>query len=378
VLVRIYGTGVEDLYDRQSEISTFEFLGKRGLSSRLLAKFPEGRIEEWLFGFPLTVDQLRSEKVLLKIAKSVAALHRLPYGELLLPVEPLSPSRRALQVPNSRQTPIEKSPIDNTSEMLSINTEFHWENAVCLRKCREWISTVRQVFLENTTPTQPLYKGLSITDIEWLTTEIAKLPHRLFAAQVAVGCSGPTPCVGCGVDVLHGRCATSSVEAPLTICHKCMTSNPALQVSFCHNDIQENNILMIDNECQSLRLIDFEFAGFNFSGFDIASCFLECTYDYMYESHPFYSYEPWRYPSLDSRRRFASAYLDAKQDSCSSDILLVAVERLVLAGHLFWGLWGIIRGPTSVAVDEFDYQRYAKERFAAYRIQLDRIGLADT
>lgn len=48
VLVRIYGEGVEVFFDRANEIRTFEFVSKHGQGPRLLGRFPNGRIEEFI------------------------------------------------------------------------------------------------------------------------------------------------------------------------------------------------------------------------------------------------------------------------------------------------------------------------------------------
>jgi choline/ethanolamine kinase len=48
VLVRIYGEGVEVFFDREDEIRTFEFISKHGQGPRLLGRFSNGRIEEFI------------------------------------------------------------------------------------------------------------------------------------------------------------------------------------------------------------------------------------------------------------------------------------------------------------------------------------------
>lgn len=56
VLVRIYGEGVEVFFDRDNEIRTFEFMSKHGQGPRLLGRFSNGRIEEFIHArvlFPL-------------------------------------------------------------------------------------------------------------------------------------------------------------------------------------------------------------------------------------------------------------------------------------------------------------------------------------
>lgn len=48
VLVRIYGEGVEVFFDRDNEIRTFEFMSRKGQGPRLLGRFSNGRIEEFI------------------------------------------------------------------------------------------------------------------------------------------------------------------------------------------------------------------------------------------------------------------------------------------------------------------------------------------
>lgn len=48
VLVRIYGEGVEVFFDRDNEIRTFAFMSKHGRGPRLLGRFSNGRIEEFI------------------------------------------------------------------------------------------------------------------------------------------------------------------------------------------------------------------------------------------------------------------------------------------------------------------------------------------
>lgn len=48
VLVRIYGAGVDVFFDRENEIRTFEFMSKQGQGPRLLGRFGNGRVEEFI------------------------------------------------------------------------------------------------------------------------------------------------------------------------------------------------------------------------------------------------------------------------------------------------------------------------------------------
>lgn len=48
VLVRLYGSEVDAIFSREQEVETFERLSRHGYGPQLLARFPEGRVEEWL------------------------------------------------------------------------------------------------------------------------------------------------------------------------------------------------------------------------------------------------------------------------------------------------------------------------------------------
>jgi choline/ethanolamine kinase len=48
VLVRVYGEGVDLFFDREDEVRTFECMSQHGHGPRLLARSPNGRIEEFI------------------------------------------------------------------------------------------------------------------------------------------------------------------------------------------------------------------------------------------------------------------------------------------------------------------------------------------
>jgi len=48
VLVRMYGEGIDVFFNREDEIHTFEYMSKHGQGPRLLGRFSNGRIEEFI------------------------------------------------------------------------------------------------------------------------------------------------------------------------------------------------------------------------------------------------------------------------------------------------------------------------------------------
>ncbi|KAE8713846.1 putative choline kinase 2 [Hibiscus syriacus] len=77
VIARIYGEGVEVFFDRNDEIRTFEFMSKYGQGPRLLGRFPNGRIEEFLRARTLSAADLRAPDISALIAAKLRAFNEL-------------------------------------------------------------------------------------------------------------------------------------------------------------------------------------------------------------------------------------------------------------------------------------------------------------
>ncbi|KAK4440286.1 putative choline kinase [Sesamum alatum] len=77
VLVRIYGSGVEVFFNRENEIRTFEFMSKQGQGPRLLGRFSNGRVEEFIRARTLTAGDLRDPEISALIATKMKEFHSL-------------------------------------------------------------------------------------------------------------------------------------------------------------------------------------------------------------------------------------------------------------------------------------------------------------
>lgn len=77
VLVRVYGEGVEIFFNRDDEITTFECLSHHGQGPRLLGRFPDGRVEEFLHARTLNADDLRNPEISALIAAKMREFHSL-------------------------------------------------------------------------------------------------------------------------------------------------------------------------------------------------------------------------------------------------------------------------------------------------------------
>jgi choline kinase len=75
LLLRIYGSQVDHLIDRESELQILKRLSKKHIGPRLLATFQNGRFEEFLNARALTSEELHSLDISRQIAKRMRELH---------------------------------------------------------------------------------------------------------------------------------------------------------------------------------------------------------------------------------------------------------------------------------------------------------------
>ncbi|KAI8089878.1 kinase-like domain-containing protein [Halteromyces radiatus] len=148
-------------------------------------------------------------------------------------------------------------------------------------------------------------------------------------------------------------------------------------IVFGHNDLQYGNILKRD-DTGALVLVDFEYAGYNTRGFDLANHFVEWRYDYHGE-RPAAMTEP--FPTKEEQVRFIQAYMDTNKtelgmdDDTSVEEIQKEMEAWLMGTHLGWGLWGLVQASQSEI--DFDYFYYSMERLNAFREELVKWNLLD-
>ncbi|KAI9019671.1 kinase-like domain-containing protein [Hyaloraphidium curvatum] len=167
-------------------------------------------------------------------------------------------------------------------------------------------------------------------------------------------------------------------------------------IVFSHNDMQYGNVLKKKLD-DSLVLVDYEYAGFNMRGYDIANHFCEWMYDY-HLPRPHLMHTEW-FPTPEQQRFYLSAYLRsyyrlfgaAAPDDLDGELdhLAAEVRLLELLVHVHWGLWGIMQAANRKRYDagdewEYDNLGYGMRRFAAYREKkggvaemLEGLGITD-
>lgn len=185
---------------------------------------------------------------------------------------------------------------------------------------------------------------------------------------------------------------------------------------FAHNDTQYGNLLRLKHPSEGLDehrqvcdinnysnylccilksvhlkivVVDFEYASSNPAAFDIANHFHEWTANY-HSSTP-HLLDFTRYPSFQERRNFYIAYVQHTTMLGEDPVMEEPeLERLVLdldqqvrgwspASHAMWAIWGIVQAREDVEGNitdqEFDYIGYARGRLAAFRKEIQILGL---
>lgn len=75
LLLRIYGPQVEQLIDRENELSILRRLARKKIGPRLLGTFTNGRFEQFFYARTLTAKDLRVPETSKQIAKRMRELH---------------------------------------------------------------------------------------------------------------------------------------------------------------------------------------------------------------------------------------------------------------------------------------------------------------
>ncbi|ETV89474.1 hypothetical protein H257_00744 [Aphanomyces astaci] len=143
---------------------------------------------------------------------------------------------------------------------------------------------------------------------------------------------------------------------------------------FSHNDMLSGNVLY-NPSWSKVQVIDYEYGGYNYRGYDFANHFCEhCGLDMNLNA----------YPSQPKQVQFYKAYLAAAspallhsltQDHHLDEFVAAlhdAGNLYALASHLFWGLWAVVQASNSTI--EFDFLEYARVRLEAFDVHADMFG----
>uniref|UniRef100_F1L5C7 ethanolamine kinase n=1 Tax=Ascaris suum TaxID=6253 RepID=F1L5C7_ASCSU len=132
------------------------------------------------------------------------------------------------------------------------------------------------------------------------------------------------------------------------------------RIVFCHNDLLIQNILY-DSSTGKVSFIDYEYAGFNYQGFDIANHFCE----YAGVQNVDYSL----CPSTQEKRSWIVQYLNffLQHPPSTEDVEEMLSNSTIFeaAAHFFWSIWALVQSQNS-SID-FDYLGYGILRYKMFR-----------
>jgi len=139
------------------------------------------------------------------------------------------------------------------------------------------------------------------------------------------------------------------------------------QIVLGHQDLLSGNILYNDG-WDRVQIIDFEYGGYNYRGFDIANHFCE----YAGFSSDFEN----DFPNKNKQLYFIRHYLEAVSPELFQELqtqnqlerflneAYTFINHFTCASHLFWGSWAIIQSKYSPI--DFDFLHYSQVRLQGY------------
>ena len=256
LLLRIYGSNVDHLIDREKELAILRRLARKRIGPCLLGTFANGRFEEYLNALPLTAEDFRCPDTSRHIAKRMRELHD--------------------------GIELEEEERDDGP--------FVWQN------WDKWAARLEKI-------------------VSWLDREAMKLkPDAKPTGQHAWKRRGYI----CGAPWHQFRDMVEKYRKWLYRQYG-GTKHIREELVFSHNDTQYGNILRLKPTGQSplllpvyahkqLVVIDFEYANANLPGLEFANHFTEWCYNYSDPRKPYAFHSKW-YPTPEEQERFIRAYV---------------------------------------------------------------------
>ncbi|CEF60143.1 Protein kinase-like domain-containing protein [Strongyloides ratti] len=187
-----------------------------------------------------------------------------------------------------------------------------------------------------------------------------------------------------------------SLKNELEYVEECLNKSNS-PIVFCHNDLQEGNILLsneyeltkegklkkIDNDIdesliQPFFVIDYEYANYNYRGFDFGNHFCEWGISYDTEDSCGYTINTDHFPTSQKMKVFLKEYLNSFYSNQNTDsnfsltydfkkdmkTLIDEGERFMAVSHYFWSIWSF-EMETHKEI-EFGYVPYGIDRLCLY------------
>ena len=129
-----------------------------------------------------------------------------------------------------------------------------------------------------------------------------------------------------------------------------LNNTNTLGIVLCHNDLNKSNIL-VEKDISTIKLIDFEYSGYNFIEFEIANFLCELLIDYNEDGFEFIDFD-----LTDISKLVCELYTDNYDDSV---ILINNLKIFFVATNYLWIIWSIIKSNNN---DSLHYKLFIENR----------------
>lgn len=123
-----------------------------------------------------------------------------------------------------------------------------------------------------------------------------------------------------------------------------------------HMDTSFLNILYQEAK-DEVYVLDFDYTGYCYRGFDIAMLLTDVKYDYNYPVYPFYEYQEQAYPGDEVLASCVKAYGEGVE-------MFVECKRCMVASNYLWAMWAF--SLYSESSDGMDMLGYGLLRFQEF------------
>jgi len=295
MLLRVFGANSNVLVNQENERHIMNELGKKGISPKILLEFKGGRLEEFIKDSrSLTFNDLTCNSLIFfNLIGKIKEVHNAQIN--------LNGSDGWIKLINNlKDKAIEINP--------DRKKEHEWE--------RNWqLNNIKEKY--TTTP-------ILIENIEKWTEEAKKINPNFYKVYML---------------------KDSILEK--------LKQVKSLGIVLCHNDLQKNNIL-VNKDTFDVKLIDFEYSGYNFIEFDIANFLCELQIDYTEDCFEFHDCNVNDMKNIT--KLICNIYTESEEKSLQ---LFNNLELFTMAAHYMWIIWAIIK---SANKSSFDYIEYANKR----------------
>lgn len=387
VLLRIYGQthGESALESMLTESVVFTLLSERKLGPKLHGIFPGGRIEQYIPARALMTSELSDQKISLKIAGKMAAIHSLDIPVSKEPDWLWNTMNRWLKSVEATLKTFEKDQANGNKRIagddiitgLNLRAEVEWLKSVIDKEDHPVVFSHNDLQEGNILLREDFSSSNSLENFCTLDQfdESAQLDSHFSSILISNSNSSPAGSNSSKIGMNGVVPTNGDIDGGKNPRKRSLDDHIESELDSTRDSVLSGNSQALSDQPgdgePELMIIDFEYCAYNYRGFDLANHFLEWTFDYTNSVAPYFHHKPEQYPTKEQQDKFIAVYL--ARTACCEDgeepnaLEIEEVQREVkcftLASHLFWSLWAIVNVYQEI---EFGYWEYAICRLNQY------------